>query len=55
MFYCQPCAAKNDWPHFYGMPLSRGPCEECGKQASCVDVPSASLKRRTPPLSEQES
>jgi hypothetical protein len=43
MFYCEPCAKKNDWPHEFYLPMSRGPCEVCGKTATCVDVPSARL------------
>ena len=48
MFYCEPCASKNQWPFFYGMPTSRGPCECCGKTASCADVPSSALPAPKP-------
>lgn len=49
MFYCDPCAKKNDWPET--LFRSRGPCEVCGKVASCNDLPSKSLPvaLRTPP------
>jgi len=49
MFYCEKCAEKNDWPQDFWTPQSRGPCEVCGKFATCFDVPSAALpepKRR---------
>jgi hypothetical protein len=43
MFYCNDCAIDNKWPYGYGMPMSRGPCEICGKTRDCVDVPSGQL------------
>lgn len=43
MFYCQDCAKRNDWPNDEFVPRSRGPCEVCGKTASCYDVPSSCL------------
>lgn len=47
MFYCEPCAKKNNWPYEFYMMQSRGPCECCDKVSVCVDVPSGSLKRHS--------
>jgi hypothetical protein len=41
MFYCDTCRDKRNWPD--GFVKSRGPCELCGKQAACSDVPSGAL------------
>ena len=41
MFYCDPCAKKNEWQE--GFMKSRGPCEICGRVALCNDVPSSAL------------
>ncbi len=41
MFYCDKCRVKNEWPA--GFLMSRGPCEVCGKHATCNDVPSSWL------------
>lgn len=38
MFYCKTCATKNSWPYEFWYPMSYGPCEECGKTTTCVDV-----------------
>lgn len=43
MFYCEWCAQKNKWPYQYGMEMSKGPCEDCGKTRICVDFPSDCL------------
>lgn len=53
MFYCQQCAAERKWPYFYGLPMSRGPCELCGKVRSCADVPSRALPESRKRPSEQ--
>lgn len=47
MFYCDKCAEKNRWPNYYGLPMSRGECEVCGKVAGCYDVPAYTLPRAT--------
>lgn len=41
MFFCDECKTQNGWPGI--IPLSRGPCECCGKVRDCYDVPSAFL------------
>ena len=46
MFYCLKCAKKNEGPSFFGLPMSLGPCEICGKTSTCYDVPSAALATR---------
>lgn len=35
MFYCDPCAKKNDWP--VTMFRSLGTCEECGAKRECSE------------------
>lgn len=37
MFICHDCVKNKNV--FYVIPLSRGPCEECKKTTTCVDVP----------------
>lgn len=56
MFYCQPCATENEWPDDFYLPKSYGPCEMCGKGASCFDVPSSHLPPAKPKsdVSEQD-
>lgn len=41
MFYCDPCAKKHWYPESIGK--SCGPCELCGKDALCNEVPSSRL------------
>lgn len=41
MYYCDECRVKRGWPE--SMCKSRGPCEICGKIASCNDVSSRNL------------
>lgn len=59
MFYCDACAHKNGWPDDFWLPRSHGPCEVCGKTASCHDVPSTRLSdnrnrsQSTPSLSDK--
>ena len=48
MFYCQECATRNGWPDYYGLPVSRGPCEVCNTVSACFDMPSRSLPRKKP-------
>lgn len=48
MFYCDPCAKKNNWPDSIGK--SVGPCEICGKTAECNDRPSSTLPSAEPDL-----
>ncbi len=43
MFYCEPCGKKSSWPTDFFLPISRGPCEICKKEALCFDVPSRNL------------
>jgi hypothetical protein len=52
MFYCQPCAKKNEWPYEFYMRQSSGPCECCDKHAMCVDVPSRALPEPKRPKNE---
>jgi hypothetical protein len=42
MFYCDPCAKVNEWP-FALWNRSFGPCEICGNDSECNDVPSSHL------------
>ena len=42
MFYCNDCAAKNEWPQDT-MLRSNGVCEICQTTAVCNDVPSKLL------------
>jgi len=44
MFYCEGCRARNGWPGI--IPISRGPCEECGKTADCYETASKDLPER---------
>ena len=41
MFYCSKCAKIKDWP--VSIFESYGPCEVCGEQTICSDVPSSQL------------
>lgn len=42
MFYCDPCGTSRAWPTNTLM-RSHGPCETCGTDAVCNDVPSSLL------------
>jgi len=54
MFYCEECRKKNKWPE--GFAVSRGPCEMCGKTATCHDVPSCALPdRKEKPVAKKKS
>jgi hypothetical protein len=44
MFYCDPCAKKKKWPE--SVAKSKGPCEVCGRDAYCNDVPASKLPQR---------
>jgi hypothetical protein len=45
MFLCIKCGKAQGSPDWWwNMPGSRGPCEDCGKQADCQDVPAGSLR-----------
>lgn len=55
MFYCDACAQKNGWPDDFWLPRSRGPCEACGKVASCNDVPSVHLSSNRKLKGDQKS
>jgi hypothetical protein len=48
MFYCRPCATKNQWPET--MSQSQGRCEVCGSLAVCNDRPARLLPE--PPAPE---
>jgi hypothetical protein len=52
MFYCDPCAKKNEWPSGWPRPQSRGPCEMCGRTAVCTDTPSYALPDCKPAVSK---
>lgn len=41
MFYCDKCRTNYSWPE--SLTRSLGPCESCGRVASCNDVPSSVL------------
>ncbi len=43
MFYCDPCAQKNNWPESFSR--SFGKCEVCGERAPCYDTPSRLLPK----------
>lgn len=53
MFYCEWCAVKNKWPFDFFMIASIGRCEDCGKTRECVDVPSSSLPKPDPTVTEK--
>ena len=41
MFFCETCRIARHWPD--SMSKSKGPCEICGKNRYCYDVPSKYL------------
>lgn len=43
MFYCKSCAEEHDYPE--SIRVSFGPCEICGTNGDCYDVPSSHLPR----------
>jgi hypothetical protein len=43
-FVCAPCLEAKYQPVGCSWPRSSGPCEDCGKQALCYDVPSPALR-----------
>ncbi len=47
MFYCDECGTKEGWPTDFYLPMSKGPCECCGKVRGCFDVPSSALPKKT--------
>ena len=53
MFYCEPCRVKHGYPE--GIGFSRGPCELCGRVATCYDVPSSYLARFPSPKEQPVS
>jgi transcription elongation factor Elf1 len=38
MFYCDKCGKERSWPTDT-LAKSTGPCEICGKQLECNDIP----------------
>jgi len=45
MFICEECAKNRGMSeYFLFAPLSRGPCEDCGKGAVCIDVHHSAVK-----------
>ena len=47
MFLCESCL-RASYTNEPSLLLSRGPCEGCGKTASCSDIPSVQLSPRNP-------